>query len=161
MLGWDPAIPSARTRQVAALCRKVWRSNQKAIPYAFSPPSDCFDRETGVFLLGPTRLGLTCSSFVLAVFHAAGLPLVNYGTWPPPGEADIAWQRHVVEKLREHRAPEEHVRAVETEVGSVRYRPEQVGGAAACDSVPASFEGADLLGRLIRDVLLANGLAAR
>src|SRR6185503_13834023 len=70
----NPAAHPKRLVQVAALCRKIWRANQSgSIPYAFSPPNDCFDTNTGAFLFGPTRHGLTCASFVLAVFHHAGL----------------------------------------------------------------------------------------
>jgi hypothetical protein len=154
----DPAVHSARARQVAAVCRKVWRSNGEQIPFAFSAPSDCFDGETGAFLLGPTRIGLTCASFVLAIFHAAGLPLVDYGTWPAAGERDVAWQLHAISMLREHGASEEHVRAVEAEVGAVRYRPEQVAGGAACDALPASFDDAERLAGEVMQVLSTNGL---
>ena len=68
----DPVIHPFRARQVAAICRKIWRANPAGIPYGFSPASECFDPETGKFLLGPARIGLTCASFVLAVFEAAG-----------------------------------------------------------------------------------------
>src|SRR5262245_49521669 len=37
-----PHIHSARARQVAAICRLVWKTNGKHIPYAFSYPNDCF-----------------------------------------------------------------------------------------------------------------------
>jgi hypothetical protein len=156
----DPALPAPRARQIAALCRKIWRSNPEGIPYAFSGPSDCFSAETGAFLLGPTRRGLTCASFVLAVFHAAGFPLAQYETWPPASELDRAWQRHVLEMLRESGASLEHIQAVEGNVGAVRYRPEEVGGAAASDSLPAEYKDAARLGQRILEKLRGNGLGS-
>src|SRR5437879_3896379 len=79
----DPPFHPRRLVQIAAICRQVWRSNKAGgIPYAFSPPNDCFDAQTGAFLFGPTRLGLTCATFVLAIFDCAGLKLVDYGSWP-------------------------------------------------------------------------------
>jgi hypothetical protein len=74
----DPPIPTRRARQVAARCRQILRSNKRGIPYAFSPPNDRFDLETGDFLLGPSRVGLTCASFVLAVFDSAGIRLTHH-----------------------------------------------------------------------------------
>src|SRR4051794_28106723 len=58
-----PPIPELRARQVAAVCRKVHRSNSRGIPFGFSPPNDSFDKTTGEFLLGPNRVGLTCAAF--------------------------------------------------------------------------------------------------
>src|SRR3990172_8169920 len=85
----DLPIPARRTRQVAARCRQILRANWRGIPYAFSPPNDCFDLETGGFLFGPSRAGLTCAAFVLAVFDAAGIRLAKYNTWPEQRTADL------------------------------------------------------------------------
>jgi hypothetical protein len=138
----DPAHDGRRLRQVAALCRKVWRSNGKAIPYAFSPPNDCIDAKTGEFLHGPARHGLTCASFVLAVFDAAGLPLIQYESWPLDRQGDREWQQLIVHALRtsDPPAPVEHIQAVELDIGVVRFRPEEVAIAATLAPPPAHFE---------------------
>lgn len=140
----DPAIHPARLRQVATICRQVWRANDRAIPYGFSTPNDCFDEETGRFLLGPTRLGLTCASFVLAIFHRAGIPLIQYETWPANRDGDAEWQQEVVAAL-EHSTPaasRAHVEAVRGEIGAVRFRPEEVAGSATAAKPPLAFESA-------------------
>jgi len=140
----DPDIPSRRLRQVTAVCRKIWRSNEGALPYAFSPPNDCFDRDTGNFLIGPTNLGLTCASFVLAIFEAAGLQLARYETWPTNRSGDLEWQKWIIEQLGKGKQPAtaEHMDAVKEEVGAVRYRPEDVAGAASSSPLPADFAAA-------------------
>jgi len=137
----DLDVPSRRLRQVAAICRKVWRSNQGTLPYALSPPNDCFDHQTGEFLLGPTRRGLTCASFVLAIFEEAGLRLAHYATWPTNRSGDREWQEWVIEQLENGASPAtaEHIEAVKGEVGAVRYRPEDVAGAATVSPLPADF----------------------
>jgi hypothetical protein len=145
----DPAINSQRLRQVAAICRRVWESNQTGIPYAFSAPNDCFDVDTGQFLLGETRLGLTCSSFVLAVFHAAGLQLVDYDSWPTDRSDDQHWQTAIIKSLIETGAAEQHINAVRKEIGAVRFRPEEVAGAATLSSLPANFQQASAVGKMI------------
>lgn len=151
----DPPIPTRRARQVAALCRKVLRSNQSGIPYAFSPPNDCFDPEAGSFLLGPSRFGLTCATFVLAVFDAAGIRLIEFSSWPQQRPGDADWQRFVIEQLEHGEASAEHVAFVKNELGYVRYRPEDVAGCAASDQLPCSFKTAEPLSQEILNQLRA------
>jgi hypothetical protein len=154
----DTPISGQRLRQVAAICRKVWRSNQRAVPYAFSAPNDCFDHVTGRFLLGPTRYGLTCVSFVLAVFEAAGLRLIQYEAWRARVE-DREWQEMIVQHLETGNPPAsaDHIAAVRTEIGSARYRPEEVAGAATMSQIPVDFQTACQLGeQVLRQLALRN-----
>ncbi|HWC59576.1 MAG TPA: hypothetical protein VHC44_07765 [Verrucomicrobiae bacterium] len=153
-----PPIPKRRARQVAAFCRKVHRANISGIPYAFSLASDCFDEQTGAFLVGPERLGLTCASFVLGIFHSTGLPLLQYDTWPKKRDGDEEWQRRVIENLKQSGASQEHIQGVESELGAIRYRPEDVAGAGASESIPASFDEANLLSIEILGFLIENDL---
>lgn len=137
----DPAIPTPRLRQVAARCRQVFRANPNSIPYAFSPSNDCFDDQTSKFLLGPTRHGLTCATFVLAVFETAGLRLAKHETWPDERAGDHEWQESIIADLENGTPPAspEHIAAIRDEVGSVRIRPEEVAGAATVSELPADF----------------------
>jgi len=152
----DPAIHPRRLAQVAAICRLIWRMNQKGgLPYGFSPPNDCFDAKTGRYLLGPTQHGLTCATFVLAVFHRAGLQLVQYETWPIGREGDVEWQRNIVAMLQQG-ASTEHIEAVSSELGAVRYRPEEVAGAVTMSALPVDFETAVDRGQQILDRLQDN-----
>lgn len=126
-----PPIHPERLRQLSALCRKIWKANQEnRIPYAFSNPEGAFDSETARIVLGPTRFGLTCASFVLAVFHFAGLRLVKLDSWPTNRPGDREWQESIIAKLQRW-ATQEHIDHVRNEVGVARYRPEEVGAAAA------------------------------
>lgn len=148
-------VPQLRMRQVAAICRKVWRSNEGILPYALSPPNDCFNQETGAFLFGPTQHGLTCASFVLAVFEAAGLRLADYETWPTDRPGDQEWQSWIVGELENSDPPADarHIEAVRSEVGLVRYRPEDVAGAATTSPLPANFATANEQGEKILRLL--------
>ncbi len=141
--------PQERLRQLAAVCRRIWRKHAAGgIPYAFSHPEGLFDGTTGELLFGPSRLGLTCASFVLAVFHAAGLPLADYDRWPAGRAGDEEWQAAIVAALRRSADPE-HVKHVQGEIGAVRYRPEEVAAASACAPPPAEFSLAERLGSII------------
>ena len=153
----DPPIPTRRARQVAARCRQILRANTRGIPYAFTPPNDCFSVETGNFLFGPTRVGLTCASFVLAVFDSAGIRLANYATWPQQRDGDLEWQQFIIEQLEEDGADAEHVAFVRNEIGAVRYRPEDVAGCAASDQLPCPFKIAELFSHEILSQLRTHG----
>lgn len=150
----DIDIPERRARQVAGQCRKVWKSNGRFVPYAFSPPNHCFDAETGEFLMGPTRLGLTCATFVLAVFAAQGIRFVNFESWPPRDD-DIRWQRTMISLLEDTDAPALHIEAVQQrEVGAIRIRPAEVAGAAALFPPSVHFSEAEEIGKEITGQLL-------
>lgn len=134
------AVPSRRQRQVATYCRRIWQMNAKGgVPYGFSPPNESFDPETATFLKGPTQFGLTCASFVLAVFHAAGVPLIEYTTWPADRPGDREWQEKILTYL-EHRAEPEHINHVRSEIGAVRFRPEEVAASVALAPPLVSFQ---------------------
>jgi hypothetical protein len=144
-----PTIEPVRLRTVAAVCRRVWRKNAAGgLPYAFSSPEDSFDAATGALLLGPSRFGLTCASFVFGLFQAAGLQLALYGEWPQGRSGDQEWQEAMIEKLT-GRADAEHIDHLRTEIGAARYRPEEVAAAAALAPPPAPFEKAAALGEQI------------
>jgi hypothetical protein len=157
----DPIIPTRRARQVAARCRQILRANKRGIPYAFSPPNDCFDQETGSFLFGPTRAGLTCASFVLAVFDSAGIRLADYATWPQQRAGDLEWQQFVIQQLEANGADAKHIACVKNETGAVRYRPEDVAGCAAADQLPCPFSIAKPLSEKILKQLHSHGKSLR
>jgi hypothetical protein len=142
----DPAIPTPRLVQLAAVCRLVWRANGKGrIPYGFGPPADCLDSTTGEYLFGPAGSGLTCATFVLAAFRRAGLPLLRYETWPIGRAGDSEWQTRIVAALASTPGTiTEHADAVRRDVGTtVRFRPEEVAGAATVATIPVDFAVAE------------------
>lgn len=143
-------VPLARQRSVAAFCRRVWRKNgRRNIPYAFSRPDGSFDVATGEYLIGPSRYGLTCASFVLAIFHAVGIPLARYETWPVERPGDLEWQESIVKMLESKQIDQEHMNHLRGEIGTVRYRPEEVAACAAVAPPAATFEQVEQLGRQI------------
>ena len=157
----DPPIPDRRARQVAARCRQILRANDKGIPYAFSPPNDCFDDETGNFLLGATRKGLTCATFVLAVFDTAGIQLAKYDSWPQQRPGDAEWHQFIIEQLQKNSASAEHMASIQAEGRAIRYRPEEVAGCAASVLLPCEFAIAESLSQEILSRLRQLGKTLR
>lgn len=146
----DPPIPEERAKAVATFSRRIWKMNEAGcVPFGFSQPNEFFDH-TGQILTGPAKVGLTCATFVLAVFEQAGLRLVDYETWPPPTAADVERQKNLVKQLEERRVPKEHVEALRREIGNIRYGPHEVAGAATNDTLPSDHAHASRIAKRIR-----------
>jgi hypothetical protein len=145
-----PSVPAERQRSIAAFCRRVWRKHERdGIPYAFSHPSRSLDPATGAFLIGPSRFGLTCSSFVLAVFHAAGLQLADYESWPVNRDGDREWQLSIIAELELRQTEQGHIDHLRGEIGAVRFRPEEVAASTAYAPPPVVFQQAEKGGQQI------------
>lgn len=129
--------------QVSVLCRRVWQKNNiTQIPYAFSKPTDIFGASTGELKLSQSKIGLTCATFVLAVYHAKQVPLVVFETWQLR-EEDEDFQRMWVERwLPGSGASKEHIEAVRQEIPTIRVRPEEVAGSATEAPPPVVFDRA-------------------
>jgi hypothetical protein len=135
-----PDILDDRAMAIASFCRRIWKQNQRnQVPYGFSRPNDFFDT-SGNLIKGPARIGLTCASFVLAVFAAAAFPLADLATWPVPTAVDIERQHELLQKLDEDPCVnKDHVQAAKAEIGNTRYRPLDVAGAGAASEFPAPY----------------------
>jgi hypothetical protein len=114
------------------------------LPYGLSTPNDSFDPDTLAYLRGPAKVGLTCATFVLAIFEFGGLKLLQYELWPHR-DSDVPWQNYVISELKRTGASQEHIAAVEGQVGAMRIRPEEVAASAtfADEERPVAFEATD------------------
>ncbi|MFO0607980.1 MAG: hypothetical protein U0324_32750 [Polyangiales bacterium] len=150
-----PNLPRERGLAVAAICRRVWRRNQqRGIPYGLRYDATTFHR-TGELMLGRDELGLTCATFVLALFRQGGVELLRLEEWPARPD-DLDRQRDLVARLRsDPTVPREHCDAIEREIGTIRYRPTEVAGACASADLPCSFADASRAAAHIADVFEA------
>lgn len=145
-------IHELRAKQLAANCRLVWRRNESnGIPYAFSDPRG-FIKLSGDLQLGPTKFGLTCATFVLAVYDMTGLHLINYETWQKR-EDDEIFQKWVISMLEKYNADVTAISAAKSEIGLVRYRPCEVAGAAMVAPPPVNFADIEPLSAFITERL--------
>lgn len=122
-------VPQERLLALRAFVRTVARhSKERPIPYGVDFTHDAFDRDTGVWLHGPTGRGLTCASFVVAVLAAAGFSFLDVATWSAR-EDDKPWVEKICGLLESNGAPEqaEHIRKNER---GIRLRPAEVAGGA-------------------------------
>ena len=138
----QPQFDELRLRQLASFCRRIWRKNAaKGLPYGFGLPNAVFDPGTGEYLIRESQYGLTCASFVFAVFHAVGLQLADYATWPAARAEDKAWQMHIISMVEQYANDPPHVARVKDDIGAVRFHPQEVAASAAFAAInkPAAY----------------------
>lgn len=134
----SPAVEPERLRSIAGLCRQIWRryNMNKTFPYGFIYHGTTFD-VYGKLVLGAGARGLTCATFVLAVFRYFGVELVTEESWPVRKEEDSEFLKYI-----ERFATPTHYDLLKHELsaGCRRIRPEEVLGACSCGKTEALFE---------------------
>ena len=166
-----PSLLSEEVDSVTAMCRLIHsRQNEMGleqryrIPFAFRLGNNTrFNQQTGELMLGD-GLGLTCSTFVLAVFESVDVPLVRFNGWRPRVDDD---KRHadLLDSMRNGipgfspPADPKDVDRVAAELPCVRVRPEEVAAAGLFDSLPATIDQLEPAGQWIID-RLSGGAAA-
>ncbi len=127
------AMPRLCSMQVTAILRCI-ASNNPAIEYGFNIATrHVFDRR-GRFLRSKARGGLTCATFVIEVFRAVSLRIVDENTWPADG-ANTAWMQAVAQLLQQKESMAYAKRAMRDFDGR-RLKPEEVAYAAAICGTP-------------------------
>jgi hypothetical protein len=149
--GWAfvaPLLDPVELQVLAGFCALLGAVRPR-IPYGLQFSASRFD-DDGRFIPGPGETGLTCTTFVMAIFEWAVMPLLVRESWKVRDE-DIAAQRALVSMLRETKdADDGHVIAVEAEVGCMRFRSEEAAAASAMPVRPVHFDEAELAGARVR-----------
>jgi hypothetical protein len=133
-----PETEPEKLRVAAGVCRRIMRvyKKRRAFPYALAWLGSDFNSRGGL-RLKPGSKGLTCATFILAVFKTAGVELVLEEDWP----IRTADDRRFLELVAGF-ATDEHLEVLRSEVeaGCRRIQPHEVVGACACTPLPAAFE---------------------
>jgi hypothetical protein len=138
-----PLLKSEDLDFLAEFCGRIARArkNQK-LPYSFEfDPNLGFNRESGIVVLNHEK-GLTCSTFVVAIFRSAGNPLVIPMTWPRrTGSAGVAARKYLLDYWRSTGKLKYTARAdlIEPTIQTMRISPEEVAGACLQTKVPIGY----------------------
>jgi hypothetical protein len=147
-----PQLDTLALGDAAAFCEQL-ASTTPRIPYSFKLIESTRLIATGHEFSLKNANGLTCATFVLAVFQSIGLPLIDLPSWQHRPE-DEQWQRRLMQYIaREGKAwglSDTQIADRNAEIPCLRYRPEEVVGACLVgnhashwdETVPA---GADVL----------------
>ena len=122
----------------AAHCRSAWARFQTdgTFPYALGDFESTFS-ETGGLVLANGSKGLTCATFVMAIFRAAGVELVTEADWPIRIDEDRRWLDGVASF-----AHPDHLRALREQVdaGVARVHPHELLAACTLTPLPVAFD---------------------
>lgn len=155
---WCAPVGLDRDNQaaLAAILRSIVNGNP-SVPYGFDISGIAFDEATGEFSQPVPGTGLTCATFILAVLKTHRFVPLQVESWPLRDD-DAAWQKSMIETMRQYRVPDEHVAAVTARPEAARFRPEEVTGCVATDSEKwaIAFDDArDLAARVLADIAAA------
>lgn len=161
VLGWEgnagpwrrlwaaPCVEPERLMSIAGKCRlirKKFREKQK-FPSAIRFAQSTFT-PGGHLVLGEGSKGLTCATFVLAVFNSMGIALVDEDDWPIRQEDD----RQYLKSVSSFAKPEHLTKLTdEVEAGVRRVQPQEVVGACA---FPPSAKFAQANGEGVRVIAM-------
>lgn len=152
-----PPVEADRARAIAGFWDFI-ASRGEQIGYSLrDDPYAHFDPNTGVLILANGN-GLSCSTFVLALFRSVRLPLLDSTGWPVDRPGDRETQQELVRLLELHCGDQDHVEAVRQEIGCERVRPEEIAGAGLWRQFPVRYPEAEDAGLFIRGGLHVLGL---
>lgn len=136
-------------RNLAQYCKLI-ASKKNKVPYGFTYNGQHFD-VSGEYRHQGLGYGLTCATFVMAVFETWKIRLLKTEEWQQHPE-DLAWQAQMVAHLME-RFGALVAQNVNAHIGNTRFRPEQAAAGAMRRSRPLGFDEARALGmRIVREL---------
>lgn len=140
---WDSKI-------LASQFDAVWNVNGSSIPYGILYSGPGYFEGTGQYVASDAGSGLTCATFVMALFEDFGFPLLRANEWPYRQGEDEAFQQSIVAELDklvgDQKCDQAHVDAQKMHLGTaVRFRPiEVVAAGGSYQDEPVGFEAAVL-----------------
>jgi len=159
---------SSFQRALSAYCSNILTRNEllmkesfdKGIMYGLLSGDSKFV-EDGTLILGKDCSGLSCSSFVIAVFNSIGIRLVDMSKWPSR-QSDIAHHTLLLSWLKGpcmQLGHMDHFARVEKEVGCPRVRPSEATAALRFEDKPADHESIWKLGETIETLVQEQRVA--
>lgn len=129
-----PEVEPERLTSVGGYCRLIWKrykKNQNVMPYRINVGRSKFNGD-GSLHLGEGAKGLTCASFVLAVFESVGVTLLDETSFPVRKDDD----QKFLDSVRPFANPR-HFKLLSEEVaaGCRRVQPQEVMAACALQPV--------------------------
>jgi len=157
---WGPSGLDEINKPFMAAYIALLKQNAKSIPYGISYTGIYFD-DQGQYIVHPIGYGLTCATFILAVFERNGFNLLQTKYWPSRPE-DSVWQEQILNDLQDRGASSEHVEAARKEIGAARYRPEEVAAGVISDEAPLSYPEAESIAKeIIEDLYGASAIESQ
>jgi hypothetical protein len=141
-------------RLLASLCVLIARQAGN-IPYGFTYNGRYFER-TGNYVPQGMGHGLTCATFVMAIFDTYSIPLLHTSRWPPADLDDQLWQTKMVGRVK-GKSGAIVADATAKYIGQPRFKPQHVAAGAVDPKRPLTHSDAVKLGeRIMRELKRAE-----
>ena len=137
-------------RLLASFC-SVLAKKCCEVPYGFTY-NGLYFTPAGDYIAHDLGHGLTCATFVMAVFETQSLRILKTDEWLPADFDDLLWQANFVAGIGQRRGPQTAA-AMGQFIGHPRYRPEHVAAGSVDGDRPLGREAAIKLGRKIMRAL--------
>jgi hypothetical protein len=149
-----PSFSDDEQLQLAVWFEKVFSINGRSIPYGLAYSSMGYFDQNGTFIQSERKCGLTCATFVMALFEDFNFPIIDVDSWVSR-EDDIDWQNHIIDMMKadQNKHPnlysDSHIINQSSNIGvALRFRPEEVAVSANIfEDNPVVFEIAEPLGK--------------
>ena len=147
-------LPDSILELVAAILEEMDK-NKGAIPYdvRYSSSQSYFDPSSWEYT--NQAPGLTCATFVMALFQGLQIALFNVDAWPSrPGDEPAL--DNLISHLAADGVDPIRIQEMRTNHKNVRFRPEEVCGSVGETTWPVPFPTAEPLGHDVRQYVMAR-----
>lgn len=158
-LFWIAPDLSQEDQRILAATIDVWLDlNANKIPYSVAHPGGVIFKDN-VWVGNEPGQGLTCATFIVALFDELGIPFVDVGSWGDRA-GDIEWAQRILQALAPFMSPE-HVEAQRVRIGkTVRVRPSDIAAAGQLirqeNDAPLQFRDVESLSARIEAQMLGR-----
>lgn len=164
--GWlSPRVSVVQQALVSDLCALVYdrfSQGKVELQYAFEAVTK-IAKDGTLSAKGPGT-GFTCSTFVMALFEAHDILLIDVSTWPDPDSADERRQLEIVEliegRVRARGTYERyaaHIKELRKSTGKAkRFKPEEVQAASVIQPPPAEYTAVHHLATTLLAQIIAH-----
>jgi hypothetical protein len=153
--GWmQVQLDEINRRLLSALCALI-ASKCLSIPYGFTY-NGLYFTHSGDYVARDLGHGLTCATFVMAIFETYSIPILKTQEWTLADLEDQGWQTLRANQIRIQRGAI-IADAIAQHVGQPRYRPEHVAAGAVNEKRPLGRSQAVRIGkRIMRELAQAR-----
>ena len=120
-------LTERQIRLLAGKCAAISLQNTEdsvAFSIFYDDHRQYFD-QSGNYQPSPSGEGLTCATFVMAIFQTLGIPLLLTDGWTVETK-DKFWHLEIIEKMKQGSPDQAHFEAMSSNIGCARYRPADV-----------------------------------
>lgn len=144
-------IPLAIQLDLNGAFRYAVKEFKNDIPYGLTYHGTKIIKDNNTVIYEGKDYGLTCSTFIMAVFKGLDQDLININEWDER-EEDKDVHKKLVQILKEKGV--QNIEKLENDIGCARFRPEEVTAASSFEDIPASTLEIRQRGKELKDEII-------